>query len=73
MTEILQHRARPRMKRPVGSNPCSACWHWKPAVENDAGEDALGQCRRFPPVVTDKGTRYPMTEARDYCGEFRLD
>ena len=52
---------------------CSLCRYWKQI----AGEDSLGECRRFPPMlatdgcVRDGNGIWPDTSADDWCGEYR--
>jgi hypothetical protein len=63
MTPIITHSA---------TEVCSACKHW-----NNKSADE-GECRRYSPqalvfVVDDETkyeTRFPVTQAIDWCGEF---
>lgn len=47
---------------------CRTCRYWRPNVYMPATE--FGRCRRRAPVVTNEDTRWPKTEADDWCGEF---
>lgn len=63
MTEAIQSQ----------STACQKCAFWKPTV------DAKGECRRNAPQsvvfavdeTTQFETRFPLTEADDWCGEFK--
>lgn len=51
---------------------CGGCVYWWDGEERD-GE--LGQCRRYPPKLTElRGGRpkglWPRTSHEDFCGEF---
>lgn len=60
------------METQVSSKTCTACKHW-----NDLGNNT-GECRVRPPQamifkVDDQvqfETRFPVTKAEDWCGEF---
>lgn len=55
------------------TDTCVKCTHWNPLSENK------GECRRQPPQAitfrvdneTKMETRFPVTSASDWCGEFK--
>jgi hypothetical protein len=59
----------------IGLQACGSCHYWRREGSRRAG---WGQCRRMPPALpavrTDKlklvGV-WPVTEERDWCGEWR--
>lgn len=60
------------METQVSEKTCQACAYWKKT------SDAQGECRVQPPQAiafqvdeeTRVETRFPVTEASDWCGEF---
>lgn len=50
-------------------NICATCRYWNAATEQSwpAPTRNIGECRRHPPTVS----RWPSTDAGDWCGEFR--
>lgn len=56
------------------AHTCESCTYWK------ATADAQGECRRQPPQAvtfvvdaqTQFVTRFPVTAAQDWCGEYQL-
>lgn len=55
------------------SEICYYCRFWVGGGVRERGPK--GQCRRFPPVVTDRapGGTYPTTLTSDWCGEWQRD
>lgn len=49
---------------------CYSCRHWLGQGVRERGPK--GQCRRFPPVVTDRAPQgsFPITDSGDWCGEW---
>ena len=53
------------------SNVCYTCQFWVGFGVRERGPK--GQCRRFPPVVTDRAPAgsFPTTLTTDWCGEWQ--
>ncbi|MDE1146560.1 MAG: hypothetical protein PW843_08040 [Azospirillaceae bacterium] len=52
------------------SDICYTCRHWLGGGVRERGPK--GQCRRYPPVVTDRAPAgvFPTTMSTDWCGEW---
>lgn len=50
---------------------CYSCRFWLGGGIRERGPK--GQCRRFPPVVTDRAPQgsFPTTDSTDWCGEWQ--
>lgn len=60
---------------------CGTCDWWVKFYDEPHAQHNRGECRRFPPALShiathlgNKGYRaWPMTEAKDFCGEWRRE
>ncbi len=50
---------------------CMFCKYWNEFPNLKDKDLANGHCKRFPPTVTFFGNKLPITNAGDFCGEFK--
>lgn len=50
---------------------CENCKFWTPMYGSPNYERESWPCRRYPPVMKDSRTQFPLVPGREWCGEFK--